>query len=514
MLKRFRLPILAGILIGTSYIPFPPWAIFFAFVPLWLWWNEQSSLKQVFWGGWWTQFTLTLIGFNWVTLTLYQFGSLPLPVAVLGFLIYCSFANLHVPLAGVLWWYLKRYCPSAWGRWGVMIASTALLESLYPMIFDWNLGYTWLASKWPAYHMAEWIGIQGLSTLTILLNGLLLWFWLNRKQPRGRLVPLGILAFCLLLFTGLGVWLKDRLPTPDKMARVLIVQANIGNMEKMANEHNDQFRDVIIDRYTQLTLEGLQGGQTVDFAVWPETAFPHFLNEPYFYSQYYAQRLRRFVQENRLTLVTGAYGWIDKSEQMLNAMYGVTNLGALSDKPYAKTRLLAFGEYVPGAHWFPGLKKLLPQVADFARGNGAQIIQLTGFRLAPLICYEGLFADMAREAAHLNPDFFVNLTNDSWYGTWQQPYQHLRMTLGRAIEFRRPMIRSTNTGISTILLADGTQLAQSPLHRPWQHLYEVPYKENAPSTFYAGAGYYFSWVILLLMLATCLWGRHEPNKKH
>ena len=63
------------------------------------------------------------------------------------------------------------------------------------------------------------------------------------------------------------------------------------------------------------------------------------------------------------------------------------------------------------------------------------------------------------------------------------------MTLARGIEFRRPVIRATNTGISTVMLADGTILDRSPLHREWAQSYDVPYRKDPLSTVYQSYGY-------------------------
>jgi apolipoprotein N-acyltransferase len=58
------------------------------------------------------------------------------------------------------------------------------------------------------------------------------------------------------------------------------------------------------------------------------------------------------------------------------------------------------------------------------------------------------------------------------------------MTLARGVEFRRPVLRVTNTGISTVSLASGEILERSPIHQTWAGLYEVPYLQNPPPTFY------------------------------
>ncbi|SMG64788.1 conserved hypothetical protein, membrane, partial [methanotrophic bacterial endosymbiont of Bathymodiolus sp.] len=94
------LPILSGIFIGTSYIPFPPWASAFGFIPLWIFWEQQTRLKNVILGGFVTIFVFTLIGFNWVTFLLHEFAHVPWIVAGLGMLLFALFAHLFVPVAG------------------------------------------------------------------------------------------------------------------------------------------------------------------------------------------------------------------------------------------------------------------------------------------------------------------------------------------------------------------------------------------------------------------------------
>jgi apolipoprotein N-acyltransferase len=82
------LPVLSGIFIGTSYIPFPPWASLFCFVPLWLFWQQQDKLKTVVLSGVLTSFIYTLIGFNWVTYTLHEFARVNWFVSGIGMVIF------------------------------------------------------------------------------------------------------------------------------------------------------------------------------------------------------------------------------------------------------------------------------------------------------------------------------------------------------------------------------------------------------------------------------------------
>ncbi len=141
--------IVSGILIGTSYIPFPPWAILFAMVPLWSFWvNRNLSYKKVFLYGFITQFVLSIIGSHWIIHTVVEFGKMPYFVGVIALIGFAATQNLHIPLAGIVWKALKKPLnltkPMSFVILGIL---TAILEGILPMIFDWNLGYTWLYSK-------------------------------------------------------------------------------------------------------------------------------------------------------------------------------------------------------------------------------------------------------------------------------------------------------------------------------------------------------------------------------
>lgn len=134
-LIAYSLPILSGFLVGTTYIPFPPWALGFCLVPLWIFWaRNHNQPKKIFWGGWICQFILNLIGFHWVANTAIEFGGFPPVLGVLILLLFASAAHLYYPIAGVLW--------SRWGGQKTGLASLALLplifvvcESYYPTIF-------------------------------------------------------------------------------------------------------------------------------------------------------------------------------------------------------------------------------------------------------------------------------------------------------------------------------------------------------------------------------------------
>jgi len=501
---------------GTSYIPFPPWALFFCFVPLWLFWLRESSWKRILLGGWIAQFVFTLIGFHWVAHTAHEFGHLSWPVSALVLVLFCSLAHLHVPFAGLAWALCRtrRSLPRR-ACLGLLPAITALFEYAWPMIFPWNFGYPWLWGRLPAYQLAEYVGFAGLSAVTLFLNLAFLSAWENRRTIGG----LRILGAALACFAGLSAlgWLRgENLPPPDAETRVLIVQGNIGNLAKERAERGEGFREEILGRYFALTAQGLSAseGDRPDFAVWPESAFPDTIS-PGRMEEGSTLLLREFLRRHSLALVTGARGYDDAAGKRTNAFFVFDEGGEATGPPYDKTTLLAFGEYLPGASRFPALKRWFPFTADFARGRGPQVKTLHGLILGPQICYEGLFPGFSRSLATQGAQIFVNVTNDSWFGTWAEPRQHLFMTLARGIEFRRPVIRATNTGISTVMLSDGTILDRSPLHREWSRTYDVPYRKEPPRTFYQAYGYRLVPAILLLapgiLLATGRRGGHTAS---
>jgi len=508
----YLLPVLSGIFAGTSCIPFPPWALFFCFVPLWLFWLRETSWKRILVGGWVAQFVLTLIGFHWVAHTAHEFGHLPWPLSALVLLLFCSLGHLYVPFAGLVWTFCRsRMHLPPWACLGLLPALTALFEYAWPMIFPWNFGYSWMWGRLPAFHLAEYAGFAGLSALTIFLNLAFLAAWENRKTMSGLRILGGVLAF----FAAVNVlgWLRGKsLPPPDAETRVLIVQGNIGNLAKKRAERGEGFREEILSGYFALTAQGLAAsvGDRPDFAVWPESAFPDVIH-PGQTGFGNAAALRDFLRDQSIALATGARGYEEKSGKKTNSFVVFNERGEMTAPPYDKSILLAFGEYIPGASRFPALKRWFPFTADFARGKGPQVKTLHGLVLGPQICYEGLFPGFSRALADQGAHVFVNVTNDSWFGTWAEPRQHLFMTLARGIEFRRPVIRSTNTGISTVMLADGTILERSPLHREWFQSYDVPYRKDPFSTVYQSYGYRLVPAILFLAAAILLGVGRKPG---
>jgi apolipoprotein N-acyltransferase len=101
----------------------------------------------------------------------------------------------------------------------------------------------------------------------------------------------------------------------------------------------------------------------------------------------------------------------------------------------------------------------------------------------------------------------INVTNDSWFGYSFEPFQHLYMTLARAIEFRLPLIRSTNTGVSAAVSARGDISKFSPRHQEWVGSFTVNYKSTPEPTLYSYYAGHWAKILVLLLLAFIFGGR-------
>ena len=98
------------------------------------------------------------------------------------------------------------------------------------------------------------------------------------------------------------------------------------------------------------------------------------------------------------------------------------------------------------------------------RGVGPEVLELpvaspqvSKIRASPVICYEALFANYVIAAARKGSQLIMNVTNDSWFGSWGEPQLHLSLSRFRTIETRVPMLRGTNTGISALVLPDDAE---------------------------------------------------------
>ncbi len=504
-IKKYRGPIISGLLTGFTYIPFPSWAVLFCYVPLWIFiLKNELSLKEVFIAGWLTQFLLTLIGFHWIAYTAHEFGGFPWILSIVTLILFCTFIHLYIPLSVVLAAGLKRKCQlSPGGTLLVCALSLSLLERIWPSIFPWNLAYGLLWTKLPMFHWADSLGFLGLSTILFLLNALIAYGFVTSRKK--EMIAAALVIFLVLNVS--GSFHQKPWQETDSEFRALAIQANIGNAEKVQAEKGYAFQEFIIGKFISDTRSGLEKYPDTDLIVWPETAIPYYMDQ-IFHEHRYPRMIKEALNLFKKPLLAGAYSQEpsiqNRDHSVFNALFLLGDNSNVIGSPYRKTHLLAFGEYLPLSENFPILLKWLPFIANFGRGQGPQILTWPrspneNLNFGGQICYEGLYPDFSRELSKQGAQILANVTNDSWFGKTFEPNQHMIMTFARAIETRRPLIRSTNTGITSAILADGEILEKSPTHTTWFGQFKIKYLKSPPQTFYVLYGHW-DWVIWLILL--------------
>lgn len=514
--RPYQWSLVSGFLVGTSYIPFPGWALLFCFVPLWLAAiqlnAERTPLKRIFFAGWCTQFILTLIGFNWIFYTASEFGEFNWVMALGALLAFAATVHIYIPLSLIfaIWIIRRRAINSSFLQLLIIALAHALIERVWPSIFEWNLAYSLLYMKLPVFQWADTVGFWGLSTWILVLQAIVAFAWLQRHRNRKLMFGL---FFAIVIFisalVGTGQMKEKLWSTTNASVKFAVAQGNIGNSDKIQSEKKERFQSYILDHYSQLTEQHLATTSDTEIMLWPETAMPIALDSV-FHSRYLQQTLLQKVEQWNVVLLTGAYSQsVDKRNHLgypliSNSVFFVSPQKKLAADTYNKSALLVMGEYLPFGEQFPFLYKLFPFVGVYERGPGPQPQQIElrdqkRVTIGPQICYESLDPGFSRGLANRGAEIIFNVTNDSWFGWWAEPYQHNIMTLARAIEVRRPLVRSTNTGISSAILANGKTLEFSPINKTWTHTFEIKYAKNSPQSFYTRLGY-LDWILWLVLL--------------
>lgn len=213
-------------------------------------------------------------------------------------------------------------------------------------------------------------------------------------------------------------------------------------------------------------------------------------------------------------LSTGEDGHCDDCYNSAALLSPTGEIVGMTDKAF----LLAFGEYMPFGEMFPWLYTLSPETSHFQHGTKTAPIEYEfagnrRARMGMLICYEDLLPRQAQKIAAHNPNVFINLTNDAWFGQTAEPEHHLNLALLRTVEYRRWLVRSTNTGISVFIDAAGRRVAETKLTDAETLLREVPLLETR--TLYSRLGDWPYGILALLVLLLAFWpaaAQAKPKK--
>jgi apolipoprotein N-acyltransferase len=424
-----------------------------SFAPVEAWWLEILGLALLVFAcrgaaprraallGWVFGFAWLGSGLWWLFISLHTYGGLMAPLSALAVALLAAGLGLYYALGLALW---KRLAPDS----ALGFAACWLLAELARGVL--LTGFPWIAGGYahttgPLAGWAPWIGVYGIGALAAWIAAALALV----GAARGGALRLGAAAAVGLA----GLVLPADFTRDTGTLTVTLLQPDV--------QQDQKFEAAAVREALQWHLEALTKarGQLV---VTPESSIPL---PPQYLDPSWLPALREpFAKGNRAALVGTFTG--DDAVGFTNSLVG---LSPTSDwaRPdyylYGKHHLLPFGEFVPtGFHWFVALLHI--PIGDQARGTSIAPLQVGGQRVRPVICYEDLFGeDVVRsvvgpQAATL----FANATNLAWFGPRMVQDQHLQFSRMRALEFQRPMVRATNTGITGVVDYKGHLTARLP----------------------------------------------------
>ena len=488
------LSLVAGLSLVFAYAPFSLWWLPFISIPLWF--NvltdctPKEAKKQgfIFGFGWFAS------GISWVHVAIDQFGGLPLVVSILLMLLLCFYLAIFPALASYLsaklsvnkrvnLWLLSSF-------WLV----TEYLRGTLLTGFPWlSLGYTQIDS--PLAILAPIIGEVGLNSIVLLLC-----IAIFKIIKRVQVISAGSLVFFTIISCFIANNFTSIFPT-DKVVKVALVQGNIKQEIKWSPEQ--EWPTML--KYLDLTRVNYDA----DIIVWPESAITAL--EPM--AQDFLTMANKSSALQNSAIITGILNYNFETKEYFN------NLVVLGKKHsadtegdyaynhsnrYSKYHLLPIGEFVPFQEWLRPIAPLfnLPQ-SSFSAGDYIQPNLIAkDINILPLICFEIAFPAQLTANLLNDTDMILTVSNDSWFGDSHGPHQHLDIARMRALEFGRPLLRSTNNGMTAAIDHNGKVIASIPQFTETVLRAEMTLVNG--QTPYSKWGQYIQWLIPLLTFSTCL----------
>lgn len=467
--NNILLAVFSSLLLSASWYWGLTVFIFFAFVPLLIAEDNISSLNP-------SRRKLKIFGLSYLTFLIWnllvtwfiycvQFGK---EGAIMAYL-----ANaLFMSIVFLIYSNLKKRINKPWAVW-VFIPVWIAWEHFHTF---WDLTWIWLTIGNVFAFKHQWIqwyeitGTSGGSLWALSVNVMI--FMIIKNNQAQKLFSKPVLKIALsiivpILISYAIMLLREPLKQTDKKCNTLVVQPNI-------DPYNDKFSsDFQLQFFKTLKLINGKIDQETEYLVLPETFVVEDIDE----SSIKDSEPVRWFQDSlirkypKLKIVLGAstyYFYKDPNEVTVTARrfrtgeyYDMFNSAIQIDSAgiqiYHKSKLVPAVERMP----FPALLKPLEKLAlDLGGTTGSlgtqeERMSFSGnegvYGVAPVICYESVFADFVTEYIRKGATFIFIITNDGWWDDTPGYYQHLNYARLRAIENRRQIARSANTGTSCFI---------------------------------------------------------------
>ncbi len=485
---RYALALLFGIGFAASFPPSPlDWLAWFTLAPLFKL-LEAKSPSRAFGLGWvWGTAHFVAIVY-WIVVAVGHYGKLSFLTSIVPMLLLAFYLGLYPAVFCSALVLLRRtqlsiiWIPFAW----------VALEYARANLFT---GFPWCLVGYTQYNhplfiqVASLFGVYGLSFAVVLINWFCYQIFLSedRGSP-GRLVTRTLIAFfCVLGILWYGYYQLGSCThvsnKGNKRLRIAIIQPSIDQSVKW----DPRFQTKTMELYENLTTN--VAPFKPDLIIWPETATPFFFQS----NKNLSRRILGLARELGCPILFGspAYQETAPGTKYFNRAYLLKPEGGVPQY-YDKVHLVPFGEYIPAKKLLSFIGKLVPGAGDFMAGSSIAPLNLDGIDLGVLICFEAIFPEISISEARQGAKFLVNLTNDAWFGKTSAPYQHLAMSVFRAVENRIPLVRAANTGFSAIVDCSGKIQKKSRLFAQEVIVGTITVMRSSRPTFYARYGDIFA----------------------
>ena len=424
-------------------------------------WGISYSLVSLFW-------LATNVGTTVVIATLLMF------LTVL-------YLSVNFILIGIIWFRLKK----TFNEYSIVILAIVwtcieFIKSYGILAFPWISIANTQTDYFYLIQIAEYTGIYGVTFWVVLVNGL---FFLMIKNRFSYNYILSCIAVFLLPFL-LGYIIYYNLEEYQDDYQISIVQPNINLQD--SRDYSKKFQ--LLDNLLVPTKQCIDNNSKL--IVWPEASLPFGSIQNDFTLDYINKKL---LADKDVYILTGDSSY--DNDETFNTTVLFNSEGV--KKVYKKQYLVPFAEQVPLTNIFPKLKKVNVGVANYSSGTDNVIFNIGNKSFSSLICYESTFPGINRQHAKLGLDFITFLVNDAWYITWPEPVQHAKQSIYRAIENRRTVLRSANTGISLVVDRSGYVREKTNLNE--NAVITTFLKKTNYTTFYTKFGNVFVYILLVLL---------------
>lgn len=491
---RYLTAFLLGALIPLSLAPFnlSPLSIISLMGLIHLWHNANARSAAL--SGWCFGLGMYGFGVSWIYVSIHDFAYTPAFASAVTTLSFVASLALLTALQGFFYsrFNLHRH----------PLLSFSALWVLFEWLRSWFLtGFPWLYVGYgmidtPFSSLAPIFGVFGLSFAACLSASLIYIINGNNKKTRVQ-AAVALAAFistCLVI--NFITWVE---PSPAPPLKVALIQGNIPQETKWAFDQ----QPVIMGLYRDKTLQSWDK----DLIIWPEAAIPAYLHE----IPRYLNNLSREAKTSQTTLITGIPYLETDDDNHITYFNSVIALGA-GTGIYHKQKLVPFGEYIPFQDQIRGLLPFLDiPMSSFTPGSKDQNnLSANQLNIAPFICYEILYPDFVASRSQ-DTDVLITISNDAWFGRSTGPDQHFEMARMRALELGKPLLRSTNNGITAHIDHKGKVVVKAPS-------YEV-FTLNSEVSLTTGKTPFSSWgsmpmIVICILLATAggILGRKENSQ--